>query len=130
MSRACRESGKMLLCIDDSRGVLEYERSLFEKSGYLVVTATSGREGLRLVMAAKFDAVILDYQMPELSGHDLALEIRRIRPHTPVIMFSATEIPTETHTLVDAFVPKAGSMRELLLSTVFRLCERQETDSA
>jgi CheY-like chemotaxis protein len=124
MSRAYQGPGKMLLCVDDNQGVLEYERALFERSGYIVVTAASPREGLRLAMMSNFDAVLLDYRMPEMNGHQLASEIRRIRPETPVVMFSGEEmIPEETRKLVDAVVTKNEAIRELL-PTVTRLCNR------
>jgi CheY-like chemotaxis protein len=113
----------MLLCIDDSQAILEYERSLFERSGYIVVTAASARQGLRLATIAKFDAVLLDYNMPEMNGHEVATEIRRIRPETLVVMVSGSEIPEETNRLVDAFVPKNDAVTQLL-PTVTRLCNR------
>jgi CheY-like chemotaxis protein len=72
---------------------------------------------------SSFDAVLLDYEMPEMNGHDVAVEIRRMRPTTPVVMFSASEIPAETYKLVDAVLLKTASIRELL-PTVSRLCGR------
>lgn len=68
-----------------------------------------------------FDAVLLDYQMPGMNGHQLAQEIRRVRPETPIVMFSGDEIiPDETLELVDASVPKTEAVSELL-SAVARL---------
>ena len=122
MAREFRGREKMLLCIDDSQAILQYERALFEKSGYIVVTAASAREGLRLASTFNFDAILLDYQMPDMNGHQVTLELRRLWPRTPVIMFSGSEIPAETYQLVDAVVPKTGSIRELL-PTVVRLCD-------
>ncbi|MGB9492311.1 MAG: response regulator [Terriglobales bacterium] len=110
----------MLLCIDDSRAILEYEKALFERSGYIVITASSPQQGLKLAQMTSFDAVLLDYQMPEMNGHQLALEIRRVQPETLVIMFSGSEIPEETLKLVDAAIPKMEAASELL-STVDRL---------
>ncbi len=101
----------MLLCIDDSQAILAYERSLFERSGFIVVTAPSAKEGLRLVTMYSFDAVLLDYHMPEMNGHHLASAIRRVRPDTPVVMFSGSEVPDETRGLVDAVVPQERSHR-------------------
>jgi CheY-like chemotaxis protein len=113
----------MLLCIDDSPSILEYEKRIFEQSGFVVVTATSALRGLKLVTAFSFDAVLVDYRMPEMDGDQLAREIRQLRPLTPVVMVSGSDIPEETRRLVDAFVPKSEASRELL-STVTRLCDR------
>jgi CheY-like chemotaxis protein len=123
MSQAYRGSQKMLLCIDDSQAILDYEKRMFERSGYAVVTESSARRGLRLAALYSFDAVLLDYRMPEMNGHDLAHEIRRLSPETPVVMVSGSDIPEETRRLVDAVVPKDAANRELL-PTVARLCER------
>jgi len=123
MSREYRGPQKMLLCIDDSQAILDYERRIFEQSGYVVVTEASARQGLKLATSFGFDAVLLDYRMPEMSGHDLASEIRRVRPNTPVVMVSGSDIPEETRRLVDAVVPKDDVNRELV-PTVARLCDR------
>jgi CheY-like chemotaxis protein len=127
MSRAHEETPKVLLCIDDSQAVLDYERRVLERSGYIVFTAVSALRGLRLATIFSFDAVLLDYHMPEMNGHQLAYELRRLRPDTPVVMFSGSEIPEETRQLVDAVVPKTDVPRELL-PTVTRLCHRSWPD--
>ncbi|MBZ5720443.1 MAG: response regulator [Acidobacteriia bacterium] len=113
----------MLLCIDDSQAILEYERSLFETSGYIVITAVSASQGLRLATICRFDVVLLDYHMPEMNGHQVALEIRRVRPETLVVMVSGSEIPEETRQLVDAVIPKTGAFGDLL-PIVTRLCDQ------
>jgi DNA-binding NarL/FixJ family response regulator len=59
-------------------------------------------------------AVILDYHMPEMNGHEVASEINRIRPQTPIIMVSSDD-QTPAHALqVDAFVSKDEAPRRLL----------------
>jgi CheY-like chemotaxis protein len=123
VSQEYRSAQKMLLCIDDSPSILEYERRLFEHSGYIVVTVESARRGLRLATLYSFDAVLVDYWMPEMSGQEFAHEIRRLRPETPIVMCSSSEIPEETRKLVDAFVSKDVAHRELL-PTVTRICDR------
>jgi CheY-like chemotaxis protein len=112
----------MLLCIDDCPAILEYERSLFERSGYIVVTTASAQQGLRLATLSRFDAVLLDYHMPGMNGHALALQIRRVRPDTMMVMVSGSDIPEETCRLVDAVVPKDDAV-VALLTTVDRLCD-------
>jgi CheY-like chemotaxis protein len=127
MGRAYEGQGKMLLCIDDSQAILDYERRLLERSGYVVITEASARQGLKLATIFSFDAVLLDYQMPEMNGHQVAYEMRRLRPDTPVVMFSGSEIPEETRQLVDAVVAKTEATNALL-PTVTRLCHRSSPD--
>src|SRR5271166_2997441 len=123
MTRNYQGSRRLLLCVDDSPAILEYVRRIFEESGYIVVTTASARQGLSLATRFSFDAVLLDYHMPEMNGHELAYEIRRFRPTTPVIMLSGAEIPFETRQLVDAVVSK-NEARGKLLTTVIQLCDR------
>ena len=56
------------------------------------------------------NAVLLDYEMPGISGHVVAAEIKRVRPELPVVLLSGTEVPTQALALVDAFVPKLEAL--------------------
>ena len=111
-----------LLCIDDDQAVLECEKAFLETVGYTVVTASSGREGLKLAGLHSFDVVIVDYSMPEMSGHEFAIAMRRIRPLAPIIMLSgAVDVPEQALKVVDAFVAK-DCLTSQLLPTIARLC--------
>jgi CheY-like chemotaxis protein len=114
-------SQKLILCIDDDPAILSYEKALLERSGYSVTTAASAREGLVLVTRCKFDAVLLDYEMPGMNGCNVAFEIRRVRPELAVILLSGSEVPTYALALVDAFIPKLEANRALL-PTIAALC--------
>lgn len=114
---------KLILCIDDDPSILRYEMALLERSGYSVLTAASGQEGLDLVAAHHFDAVLLDYQMPGISGHDVASEIKRRKPEIVIIMISGSDVPTQALALVDAFVPKV-EVGQQLLPMIAELCNR------
>jgi CheY-like chemotaxis protein len=96
-----------LLCIDDDQAVLECEKAFLEASGYTVITASSGREGLELVGIHSFDVVIVDYCMPEMNGQEFAIAMRLLRPLAPIIMLSgAVDVPDDALKVVDVFVPK------------------------
>lgn len=69
------------------------------------------------------DAVVLDYQMPEMNGHEVAAAIKKYRPKTLIVMFSGSQVPEETFKLADAVVPKTGAVGQLLM-TVTELCNR------
>ena len=99
--------GGVLLCIDDNEDVLECEKLFLESFGYTVLTAPSGGKGLELAAVYPVDVVIVDYLMPEMHGQAVVLEMRRLRPETPIIMLSGeVDIPEQVLEWVDAFVAK------------------------
>jgi CheY-like chemotaxis protein len=111
-----------LLCIDDDQEVLECEKAFLETFGYTVVTASSGPEGLKLAGLRSFDVVIVDYYMPEMSGQEFAIAMRRIRLLTPIIMLSgAVDVPEQALKVIDAFVPKS-CLASRLLPAIELLC--------
>jgi len=121
MGQAYRAPKRTVLCIDDDRAILAYERALLERSGYSVLTTASAQQGLTMAMMHQLDAVILDYHMPEMSGHSVAAAIKSGRPEILIVMFSGSPIPEETLKLVDAVVLKTDAVRQLL-PTVTQLC--------
>jgi CheY-like chemotaxis protein len=114
-------SQKSILCIDDDPAILSYEKALLERSGYSVTTAASASQGLGFLETCKYDAVLLDYEMPGMNGGDVAFEIRRVRPEMAVILLSGSEVPICALALVDAFIPKLEANRALL-PTIAALC--------
>ena len=79
-------SKPVLLCIDDELGGLEVRKMVLESAGYSVLTAGSGKAGLEIFASQRVDLVILDYAMPEMNGYDVAVEMKRISPGTPILM--------------------------------------------
>jgi CheY-like chemotaxis protein len=71
----------------------------------------------------EFDAVLLDYSMPDMNGGDVAFEIKRIRPELAVILLSGSAVPTDALLLVDAFILKPDASKELL-PKIEGLCNR------
>lgn len=126
MAQAYQAPKRTILCIDDDSGVLRYERALLERSGYNVLTAVSPEQGLALAMMSRLDAVVLDYHMPGMTGHEVAAAIKSCRPEVLIVMFSASEIPEETLKLTDAVVHKSDAITELL-PTVAHLCNRSSS---
>jgi len=57
-----------LLCVDDEPNILAALRRLFRTSGYRVLTAGSGAQGLEILQKERVDVVISDMRMPEMDG--------------------------------------------------------------
>jgi CheY-like chemotaxis protein len=111
----------VVLCIDDNEDLLECEKELLESFGCTVLAAASGGRGLELASQYLVDVVVLDYQMPEMNGQEVALEMRRLKPQIPIIMLSASpDLPHKVLKLVDAFVSK-DHLASLLLPTIAQL---------
>lgn len=79
-----------ILVVDDEPSVVEMTREVLKRLGYSVSEATSGNEALELFLRdpRRFDAVITDHVMPEMSGVDLAKNILRIRKDIPIVLFT------------------------------------------
>jgi len=111
----------VVLCIDDNQDVLECERVFLESFGYTVLTACSGGIGLELASVHSIDVIVLDYFMPTMNGQEVAMEMRRLRPQTPIILLTETvNVPQPTLKLVDALVTK-NCLASQLLTTIAHL---------
>ena len=108
---------KKILCIDDDRSILELRRHVLESSGYDVLLAPSGQDGLRLASRGEIDLVILDYMMPGMDGAEVAESLKSVFPKLPVIAMSSVQVPVRMAATVDACIPK-GQRVEVLLSAV------------
>lgn len=109
-----RPKRKTVLCIDDEAGLLEMERLLLEAAGYRVVTAARGRTGLDLMAKEAVDAVVLDFQLPEMDGELVAREIRFGFPEVRILLFAAAEPPNRLLGLVDDFLGKGEPVTRLV----------------
>jgi CheY-like chemotaxis protein len=115
--------GKIVLCIDDNEDLLECEKEFLESFGYTVLTAPSGCKALEVASVHSVDVVVVDYLMPEMDGHEVAIKMRQLRPRAPIIMLSAAmDIPEQALRSVDALVAK-DQLSSHLLTAIVRLQE-------
>src|SRR5580700_5144783 len=107
-----------ILCVDDHWNALIGRKMFLEASGYEVLEATGGDEGLRLFLAHAVDAVVLDYQMPGMNGDVVAAKMKRINSHVPIMLLSAYgPLPKNKLRSVDSFLSKSQPPN-ILLSTL------------
>jgi DNA-binding response OmpR family regulator len=83
---------KRILLVDDDREIVESMRIALESSGYDILVARDGNQGLVMVERDDPDLVILDMMMPKRSGFLVLEKVRRTRPvPLRVIMITANE---------------------------------------
>lgn len=69
---------KSILIVDDDLDIIEFLSFSLEKDGYLVKTAESGNQALKLVTSFVPDIILLDVMMPEMDGIETCAEFRKI----------------------------------------------------
>ncbi len=84
-------SNGQLLWVDDEMELLKAHVLFLEKKGYEVTTVSNGADAVELCRERSFDLVLLDEQMPGLSGLDTLQRIKQIAPATPVVMVTKSE---------------------------------------
>ncbi len=85
-----------VLVVDDNQGITELLSTFLKAKGFDSHTANDPRKGLELIKEKKFDAVLLDINMPELSGIDIikTLEKEKILKDQKIHIFSAVAFTT------------------------------------
>lgn len=107
-----------ILCIDDHWNGLIGRKQMLEQHGYKVLEASGGDEGLKLFRSRSVDAVVLDYQMPGMSGDVVAAKMKRINSQVPIMLLSAYgPLPKNKLRAVDSFVSKSQAP-DILLSSL------------
>jgi PAS domain S-box-containing protein len=108
-----------ILFVDDEKAIVEIAQTIIERLGYEVEVRTSSIEAREMFRANpdRFDLVITDMTMPNMTGDRLAQEILGIRPEIPVILCTGfSEYITEDRAKalgIQEFVMKPLVMRDL-----------------
>ncbi|MHB8069711.1 MAG: PAS domain-containing hybrid sensor histidine kinase/response regulator, partial [Desulfobaccales bacterium] len=99
--------GRILL-VDDEDAVAEIEARLLQKLGYEVIVVKDGLSALEFFTekSEAIDLVITDQTMPKMTGMELALAIKVIRPEMPVILYSGYSNLASDKNLPDAGIDK------------------------
>src|SRR5262249_20159108 len=123
-----RGDGQRVLVVDDEEPLVEIATRTLEELGYLPVGFTSSSAALAAFRddPQRFDALITDERMPEMSGSTLIREVRGIRASIPIVLMSGylggnkTALPI----VADDILQKPLSAHELAasLARVLRIC--------
>ncbi len=95
-----------VLVIDDDRAAIDLIQVILENEGYRILKAFQGKEGLELAVREHPDLIILDLIMPEVSGFNVAYQLRQI-PATrsiPIIILTSMEVDADTAAQLSTYV--------------------------
>lgn len=75
-----------VLIIEDDPGQARLVQKHLERKGYVIEVAADGNEGLTMLDRIGYDAILLDYNLPQRNGMDVLAALTRVRSAPPVIM--------------------------------------------
>ncbi len=81
----------VVLCVDDDADILGFEKLVLGAKGWQVATAEDGKRALMAVLRDRPDVILLDVNMPDMSGYDVCarLQDREETAYIPVIMVTS-----------------------------------------
>lgn len=108
-----------ILLVDDEEIVLQVIGELLQCMGHRVETMPGSKEALATFLEDpfRFDLVITDHFMPEMAGLELAAELLKKRPDTPIIMLTGGDGEIESAAQAAGicwFIRKPVSMENLI----------------
>jgi len=106
-----------ILVVDDEERIKNFLKSKLKASGYEVLTASNGLEGLEQAQAQEPDLIVLDLLMPKMGGLEMLKELRGFST-VPVIILTAKGADAERITGLqlgaDDYLPKPFNPDELV----------------
>lgn len=108
-----------ILVVDDEVAIRELISEVLNIAGYEVTASADGLDALNQIRKNKFNAILLDVNLPKVDGFAILEKVRESAPTQPIIMLSArTDKDDVTHGLrlgADDYVRKPFSVEELVL---------------
>src|SRR4051812_4875501 len=97
----------LILCVDDNETQLRLLNDVLVGEGFQVLQAATPKVAVEMMMEAPVSLVIADHFLRGLTGTDLALKLKKIKPTVPILLHSGTQ--PDTMKSVDAFLAYSGA---------------------
>jgi len=77
-----------ILCVEDDATYLRLRKTLLEKEGYIVLTATTGSRAVAIMQRVPVSLVLSDHMLRGTTGLALAHQLKAIKPRVPFVLYS------------------------------------------
>ena len=79
----------LILIVDDDSQICELLRDILEDADHQVETRSRGRSGMDALQTQRFDLMVTDITMPDITGDEVLAAAKRVNPQMPVIVITA-----------------------------------------
>ncbi len=115
-----------ILIAEDDAAMRRFLEITLQRAGYKVMSAQDGLAALKIALSEKFDAVVADAVMPNLTGQDLCRMLRQNPAFTdaPLIILSGLEQELSANIeqdCADNYLVKGGELKEQLITALSNL---------
>ena len=122
-------AGETILIVDDNRQIVAALTDVLQSKGYNVLSAHNGRQGLRLAVEREPDLILLDWNLPQLSGYEVLESLREQGNRAPVVlttMYGSESVAVQAFRLgVRDYIPKPLRVPETLAAIEQALAEER-----
>lgn len=121
-----------ILIVEDEIGIQNFLKQGLEEEGFVVETASNGKDGIEKFKSETFDLVLLDWMLPEITGVDVCKFIRNENQSIPILFLTAKDTVQDTieglKSGANDYIKKPFSFEELLerIKIHFRNKEQQK----
>ena len=77
-----------VLCVENYVEYMDALKYMLETAGYEVLSATTGSQGLSLLLKQPVQGVLLEYDLPDATGAAVRAQMKRAKPDVPVLLFA------------------------------------------
>ena len=117
----------LILIVEDNDKNMKLARDVLQSSGYATLEAITGEDGVRLARERMPDLVLMNIQLPGISGIDALAQLRAdaATARIPVVAFTASVTPADRSQIAaagfDGFLSKPINLKEFLETVRRRL---------
>lgn len=112
-----------VLMVEDNQDHVDLCKEFLPAEDFHLTSAKDGREAIHRMKAGKYDIIVLDYRLPDITGADLLRQIRAMDADTPIIFVTAMDDPDISFQVLQLgasdYIPKSFQYYERLRERIY-----------